>query len=92
MAGGANVIVSPLPAAHTVVGGGGYCSGGTGVAVSLDGSNTGVSYQLWNGGLPAGPAMVGTGLPLNFGLQNDGWCLYSCGNKHGYRLQRHDVR
>jgi len=67
MTGSVTVSVNPLPVAHNITGGGGYCIGGAGSPLGTDGSDTGVSYQLYNGGLPAGPVMAGTGSPLSFG-------------------------
>ena len=69
MSGSVVIGISPLPAVHTVTGGGNYCTGGTGVHVSLNGSDAGVSYQLFNGGSMVGSPMSGTGSPLDFGLQ-----------------------
>lgn len=69
MTGSAIVTTSPLPAVFTVTGGGNYCSGGTGVAVSLNGSVVGTNYQLYLGGATIGSPMAGTGGILNFGAQ-----------------------
>ncbi len=70
MIGSKTVIIYALPTAYTVTGGGAYCAGGTGVAVGLSGSNSGVYYQLYRGGLPvAGAILGGTGGTLNFGMQ-----------------------
>jgi len=44
MSGSAIVGVNPLPNIYTVTGGGNYCSGGTGSAVGLNGSDAGVNY------------------------------------------------
>jgi hypothetical protein len=66
---GSSVINKIVPAMYTVTGGGGYCAGGTGVPVLLSGSQTGWTYQLFAGGLPAGVPDSGTGAALNFGLQ-----------------------
>jgi len=70
MTGAATIVVNPLPVAYTVTGGGNYCNGGSGVHVGISGSNTGISYQLYNGGGTAiGSAIMGTGLALDFGSQ-----------------------
>lgn len=69
MTGSVNVVVNPLPAVQSVVGGGGYCSDGTGVPVSVAGSEAGISYQLYRGALTIGPSVVGSGVPLNLGIQ-----------------------
>ncbi len=69
MNGSAVIGINPLPAVHTVTGGGSFCAGGSGVAVSLNGSNSGIDYQLYLGVLPVGSVMSGTGSVINFGLQ-----------------------
>ena len=56
-------------AAYSLTGGGAYCSGGTGVAVGLSNSQTGVTYQLQRDGTNVGTAATGTGSALNFGNQ-----------------------
>ena len=68
MTGTATVVIDPLPTQYIVSGGGAYCAGGTGVHVTLTGSNTGVSYQLVNTS-PVGLPVTGTGFALDFGLQ-----------------------
>jgi len=56
-----------------MTGGGGYCAGGSGREVGLDGSETGVSYQLYVGGsTPVGSPVAGTGSPISFGNQTAG--------------------
>jgi hypothetical protein len=61
-------LVTP-PTAFNVTGGGTVCVGGSGVPVGLDGSETGVSYQLQLDGLNLGAPLPGTGAALSFGLQ-----------------------
>lgn len=68
MSGSATVGVNSLPTAQVVAGGGSYCSGGTGVSVSLGSSQIGVNYQLYVGSTPSGSAIAGTGAPLNMGM------------------------
>ncbi len=69
MIGTTTIAINPLPSIHTITGGGNYCLGSTGTGIGLSGSNTGVSYQLYNGTVAAGPAVPGsTGSPINFGL------------------------
>ena len=65
----AGVAVYALPTAFTVTGGGAFCSPGTGVAVGLSGSQSGVRYQLLKGGLATGSAVPGTGAAISFGNQ-----------------------
>ena len=67
MTGTALVSVNGLPAAYTVTGGGAYCTGGTGVGIALNASQTGVSYQLYNGSSATGSAVTGTGAAISFG-------------------------
>jgi hypothetical protein len=69
MNGAANVVISPLPTAYNITGGGNYCSGGTGVVIGLSGSDVGTNYQLMNGMTPMGAPKPGTGLAISFGLQ-----------------------
>lgn len=57
------------PNAYSVTGTGGYCPGGTGVAVGLSNSDIGVSYQLKNGASNVGSAILGTGSTISFGNQ-----------------------
>ncbi len=63
-----SIEVNALPATNNVTGGGSYCSGGTGVAVGLDGSETGVNYTLMVGTTNV-VTIAGTGSALNFGLK-----------------------
>lgn len=60
--------VNPLPVVFNVNGGGGYCTGGTGVAVGLSGSATGINYKLYNGEILV-TSLPGTNAALEFGLQ-----------------------
>jgi len=70
MSGSAPINVNPLPSVYAVTGGGGYCSGGSGVHVGLIGSATGINYRLYNGTSPVGASQPGTGSPLDFGFQS----------------------
>ncbi len=69
MAGSATIGLNATPTVYNVSGGGGYCSGGSGVNISLDGSDLSVSYQLSLAGVPSGAAMMGSGSGLSFGLR-----------------------
>jgi glycine rich protein/type IX secretion system substrate protein/Big-like domain-containing protein len=68
MTGTVIIGTNPLPTAFNVMGGGHYCSGGTGVHVNLSGSNSGISYQLYNtSGMIVGADSAGTGSAIDFG-------------------------
>jgi len=74
MAGSAVITINSLPVTHAVTmpDGSNYCATGSGVHVGLDGSNSGVNYQLFNGTTHVGTAMGGTGSPINFGIHGAG--------------------
>ncbi|HPI79342.1 MAG TPA: hypothetical protein PLM35_02315, partial [Cyclobacteriaceae bacterium] len=61
------VTVYPYPSTYTVGGGGGFCAGSGGSTVSLNGSQSGVSYQLQRNGSDYGNAVNGTGTALYWG-------------------------
>ncbi|GAA4460298.1 hypothetical protein GCM10023093_02690 [Nemorincola caseinilytica] len=69
MNGSATVIIDPLPVVYTMSAGGNYCSGGTGVPLTLSGSETGVDYQLYHGTAATGSGVAGTGTVLDMGTQ-----------------------
>jgi len=69
MTGSVIVTINPLPAVFAVTGGGAYCAGGTGAHIGLGGSTSGISYQLYTGGVTSGPAVTATGTPIDFGLR-----------------------
>lgn len=55
---------------QNITGGGSYCAGDPGVAVGLDDSEPGVTYQLYRDGITAvGPPISGTGSAISFGNQ-----------------------
>ncbi len=64
----ATVTSNPVPAAYSVTGGGGYCSGLPGLHVGLSGSAAGVSYELYRDGITTGIIVAGTGGVLDFGV------------------------
>jgi hypothetical protein len=68
MSGTVSVSVNPLPVAQTVSGGGSYCAGGTGVTISLVGSQLGFVYQVVSGGGLVGSPVTGTGSGISMGL------------------------
>ncbi|MCW0484835.1 GEVED domain-containing protein [Gaoshiqia sediminis] len=57
---------SATPFTVTVTGDGSYCAGGSGVAVGLDGSETGVTYELHRDGVATGVTEAGTGSAISF--------------------------
>ncbi len=69
MSGSVSITVNALPTIYNVIGGGSYCSGGTGVAIGLSGSQTGVTYQLYSGATAVGLPVLGTGSAISFGNQ-----------------------
>ncbi len=52
-----------------VTGGGSFCAGGSGVAVGLSGSQSGVTYQLYKDAAGTGQTVAGTGSAISFGNQ-----------------------
>jgi len=61
------VTVNPLPTVYNMTGGGEYCAGGLGQPVGLSGSQTGISYQCYKGGVADGSPVIGTGSAISFG-------------------------
>ena len=59
------------PADYEVEGGGSYCLGDDGVEITLNGSDSGIDYELYLDGDPTGTILSGTGSELNFGLQTE---------------------
>jgi PKD repeat protein len=70
------VITAPAqpgtPTGNTVL-----CEGGQGVELTLDGSETGVDYELYLDNTPTGNILAGTGSALNFGYVTEQG-IYSC--------------
>lgn len=85
MAGSAAIAINPLPVAYSIVGGGSYCSGGTGNHIGLGYSNTGISYTLWHLGAPVAGPTSGLGSSLDFGLftNNGGYTVTAVNNITG---------
>lgn len=61
------ITVNPHPVSYSVTGGTACAS--TGITVGLTGSDTGITYQLYNNGAITGTPLPGTGSALDFGLQ-----------------------
>lgn len=61
-----------LPAPFILSGTGSYCAGGTGVAFTLSGSETGTSYQIFKELTPVSGVINGTGSALSFTNVTDG--------------------
>jgi hypothetical protein len=57
------------PTKFNVTGGGSYCTGGPGLPVGLDDTETGVSYQLYLDNVAVGSPIAGTGNAISFGNQ-----------------------
>jgi hypothetical protein len=71
---GITIRIDSLPDTFSVTGGGSYCLGGSFTAsVGLSGSQSGVSYQLYDStGTAVGSPIIGDGFPLDFGGQGAG--------------------
>ncbi len=74
---GLNCTAFLTPAQYTLSDGAGYCEGGEGIQVTLDGSQEGVSYELYLDGDPTGEIEEGTGSALDFGFQTEQG-IYTC--------------
>ncbi|PTN04628.1 Ig-like protein group 2, partial [Mangrovibacterium marinum] len=71
----ATLIVSGCapPTAYMVTGTGAYCTDDAGLAVGLNKSETGVTYQLYlDGTIAVGSPVAGTGSAISFGIQPAG--------------------
>ncbi len=69
MAGNAPVIMNALPVVYNVTGGGHRCSTGPGIYIGLDGSGTGINYNIYNTGSPVGSPVPGITGPLDLGVE-----------------------
>jgi photosystem II stability/assembly factor-like uncharacterized protein len=56
------------PVAFGFVGDGGYCEGEPGFEIILDGSETGISYELYKDNVTTGIIVAGTGDSVSFGI------------------------
>ena len=60
------VTVNPLPNVYSLTGGGSSCTGGA-FHIGLSGSDLGVTYNLYDGGVAVEAPVSGSGLALDFG-------------------------
>jgi PKD repeat protein len=74
---GLNCIANLTPSQYTLSDGSGYCEGGAGVELTLDGSQVGVNYEIYLDGDPIGQVVAGTGSPLSFGNKTEKG-IYTC--------------
>lgn len=70
MTGSVSVGINLLPTSFIITGDNTICAGDTGSAIIMAGSATGIRYQLFNGVTPTGSSVLGTGMPVNFGIFN----------------------
>ncbi len=61
-------IIKFLPLTHSITGGGSLCTGAAGRAIGLDGTESGIYYQLNRGFTTVGSPVLGAGGALSFGL------------------------
>ncbi len=67
VSGMVTITIDPLPVQYTLTGPSYYCSGAaTGVTLTLSDSETDVYYQLMNGAVTVGPAVLGDGNPITW--------------------------
>jgi hypothetical protein len=69
MQGSKSIVVSQLPTIFNITGGGHFCSGGSGVQVGLNNSQTGVRYYLLLNNVATGSAIFGNSSSINFSAQ-----------------------
>jgi len=62
--------------------GGGYCSGGNGIEITQNGSETDVDYELFLDGSSTGIIVSGTGNPISYGFQT-GQGIYTVSGSTG---------
>ncbi len=63
------IAINPLPIVFPMTGGGTLCAGGVGYHIGLGGSESGIHYQMYTGGIPAFGPVVGTGSAIDFGVE-----------------------
>jgi len=73
-----------VPTAYNVTGSGSYCSGGSGLPVGVNNSETGVTYELWKNNIATGIILPGSnGNAINFGNQTAGTYTVKATNPAG---------
>ncbi|MCD4771812.1 MAG: PKD domain-containing protein, partial [Bacteroidales bacterium] len=75
-----NCMVNMTPQIFQLTGEGAYCEGEPGAELILDGSETGVDYELFVDGNTTGNIVAGTGSPISFGYQTDEGMYTAAGN------------
>jgi len=65
------VTVNPAPLAFNLLGGGEYCANDDGVVISLNNSEIGINYNLFNSNGFTGLTVAGNNGPISFGLQTE---------------------
>lgn len=72
MAGTQVITLNALPPSNnvTATGGTNFCAGSVGVPVGLNGSASGINYQLYNGAIAVGSPVAGSGGAFSFGNMN----------------------
>ena len=69
MTASASVVINPRPSLYTTTGSrSSYCIGDSGIHITLNGSDAGISYQLYNGSTLVGTPISGAGMTIDFGL------------------------
>jgi PKD repeat protein len=74
---GLNCSAYMTPNQFTLSEGAGYCEGGEGIELTMDGSQQGVNYEIYLDGDPTGQILPGTGSALNFGYKTEQG-IYTC--------------
>jgi hypothetical protein len=81
-------ITPPLPIVFNVSGSWSYCQGTGGLPVELSGSESGVTYTLYKGGIAQSPTVAGTGNPITFSNQTAGNYTVSGTNGNGTSIMQ----
>jgi len=72
------------PTIYTVSGGGSYCSGGGGKTITLSGSQSGVTYQLYKDAVAYGGTFGGTGSAISGSFTDEGYYTVKATTAGGY--------